>query len=196
MASKKNHRQTDSGSPSAGEPEYLIVGRLRRAHGVHGDLLMEILTDFPERLVSGSRVYIGSRHRGMVIGGVRNHHEGFLVKFEGIDTPEAAGIYRNQPVFVSAGDRPPLPPGMYYHHQLIGFAVVDETDRPIGSLTEILQTGANDIYVVTKDDGGEVLLPVIASVVLDIDPAGRKIHVHLLPGLLEAARDDAGSSME
>ena len=69
---------------------------------------------------------------------------------------------------------------------MIGFAVVeDETNKTIGTLTGIMRTGANDIYLVKRPDGSEVLLPVIASVVLSLDAVSRTIRVHLLPGLID-----------
>ncbi|MGE5072907.1 MAG: ribosome maturation factor RimM, partial [Anaerolineae bacterium] len=126
MAPRKSARNTGSGSPYSGEPEYLVVGSLRRAHGVHGEMVMEVLTDFPERLTAGSKVFIGSQHGPLVIEGARSHAEGMLVKFEGVDAPEAASRYRNQLVYVTAADRPPLPEGHYYEHQVIGFTVVED----------------------------------------------------------------------
>ena len=190
MAARKNKSNTGSGSPSAGEPEYLVVGSLRRAHGVHGEMVMEIHTDFPERLIPGTKVFVGAAHAPLVIESARYHNEGLLVRFEGVQTPEEAARYRSQQVYVTTADRPPLPEGRYYEHQLIGFAVVeDETDETIGTLAEVMRTGANDIYVVTRADGSEVLLPVIASVVLKLDASLRVIRVHLLPGLL----DDTGT---
>ncbi len=107
----------------------------------------------------------------------------------GVDTPEDAARYRNQLVYVTAADRPPLPKGQFYVHELIGFDVVDEEENLIGKLTEILQTGANDVYVVTRPDASEVLLPVISSVVLKIDADRRLIRVHLIPGLLDESDD-------
>ena len=121
----------------------------------------------------------------MTIAAARNHSEGLLIKLDGINMPEDAARYRNQLVYVTAADRPPLPKGQFYVHELIGFEVVDEEDGLIGKLTEILQTGANDVYVVTRPDASEVLLPVIPSVVLEIDADRRLIRVHLLDGLIE-----------
>ena len=186
MAARKNPQNAGSGSPSPGEPEYLVVGSLRRAHGVRGEIVMEVLTDFPERLKAGTTVFVGDTHAPMVIESARYHNEGLIIKFGGLQTPEEAGRYRNQLVYVTTADRPLLPEGQYYEHQLIGFSVVeDATNESLGTLSEIMRTGANDIYVVTRPDGSEVLLPVIASVVLDLNVGTRTIRVHLLPGLIE-----------
>ncbi len=149
-------------------------------------MVMEIVTDFPERLKPGTKVYIGASHTPTVIENARHHSEGLIIKFREVRSPEEAARYRNQPVYVTTADRPPLPEGHYYDHQLIGFAVVDrDTGQTIGALSEIMRTGANDIYVVKRPDESEVLLPVIPSVVLELDANSRTIQVHLLPGLIE-----------
>ena len=189
MASKKNSSNKGSGSPTKGEPDYLIVGYLRRAHGVRGEMVMEIHTDFPERLKPETKVFVGKDYQPMTIATARNHSEGLLIKLNGIDAPEDAARYRNQLVYVTAADRPPLPKGQFYVHELIGFEVVDEEEGLIGKLTEILQTGANDVYVVTQPDASEVLLPVIPSVVLNINADRRQIRVRIIPGLLDESDD-------
>ncbi len=190
MAAGKTSKNAGSGSPSAGEPLYLLIGSLRRPHGVRGEMVMEVITDFPERIKPNTHVFVGDSYQPMIIANARFHNEGLLIKFKGIDTPEDVGRYRNQLVYVSAADRPALPKGQYYHHELIGFDVVDESGELIGHLTEIMQTtGANDVYVVTQTDGREILLPVIASVILDIEPERRSIKIRLVPGLLDESED-------
>lgn len=177
MADKKN-----TGSP-VGEPLYLSVGFLRRPHGVKGEIVMDLHTDFPERMKSGRKLFIGEERQPVTLTGVRAHQAGLLVKFKGIETPEEAGQFRNQWVFVKKSDVPPLPEGKIYKHELIGFHVVDDNDNLLGELVEILETGANDVYVVRDDSGKEILLPDIPSVILDLEPASRTMHVHLLEGL-------------
>jgi 16S rRNA processing protein RimM len=106
-----------------------------------------------------------------------------LVRFQGIETPEEAGEYRNQWVYIKAKEAPKLPEGQIYQHELIGFQVIDENDQPLGELVEILETGANNVYVVKDETRGELLLPAIPSVVLNIDPGRRVMRVHILEGL-------------
>lgn len=177
MPSKKSAESPVSGSPSVGEPEYLAVGILRRPYHLEGELLMELLTDFPERLKRGTTVYVGERHSKMTVAGARQQARGLVIRFAGFDSPEAASQFRNQLVFVKAADLPALPQGMYYHHELIGFQVVNEAGRVVGNLVEILQTGANDVYVIRQDEGRELLLPVIDGVVLGIESSARRIRV-------------------
>jgi len=176
--------QSRPGSPSPGEPVFLAVGRLGRPHGIHGDLPLEVLTDFPERLKPGVWVFTGPDHRRMRMVRSRQHAAGLLVAFEGISTPEQAAGLRNQLVFVLAEDRPPLDEGEYYHHQLLGLQIVVEGGEAIGRLAEILETGANDVYVVRSPAGAEVLLPAIDEVILDVDLPAGQILIRLIPGLL------------
>jgi 16S rRNA processing protein RimM len=84
---------------------------------------------------------------------------------------------------VRATDVPSLPEGKLYQHELFGFQVVDENGDSLGALVEIIETGANDVYVVRNESGKEILLPVIPSVILETDPARQLIRVHLLEGL-------------
>lgn len=175
---------TGTGSLSVGEPEYLAVGFLRRPHGVHGEMIMDVHTDFPERLQGGVTVYVGDEHKPLLIADRRPYSSGMLVHFRGIRTPEAAGLYRNTWVYVLTADRPPLPEGEYYHHQLLGLSVITDDGRELGLLTDIIETRANDVYVVKDRDGGEILLPAIASVVLEVDIERRQMQVHILDGLI------------
>lgn len=144
---------------------------------------MDLHTDFPERLRSGKTLFIGENRNSMTLSGVRPHAKGMLVKFKGVETPEEAGKYRNQWVYVKAADVPSLPDGRLYQHELFGFEVVDENGNSLGKLEEILETGANDVYVVQDPSGHELLLPAIPSVILAIDSSRRLIRVHLLEGL-------------
>jgi 16S rRNA processing protein RimM len=170
------------GSPD-GEPVYLVVGFLRRAHGLRGEMIMDLHTDFPERLQNGRELFVGEERKPMTLSGSRPHARGMLVKLKGIETPEHAGELRNQWVYVRAADVPDLPEGKIYQHELFGYEVVDDQGNTLGELVEILETGANNVYVVRDAAGKEILLPAIPSVVLEIDSERRVMRVHLLEGL-------------
>ncbi|CAG0997039.1 Ribosome maturation factor RimM [Anaerolineales bacterium] len=175
--------QQTPGSP-AGEPVHLAIGFLRRPHGVQGEIIMDIHTDFPERIKSGRKVLVGEKHQPLMLDTVRPHADGLLVSFHGVDTPEDAGKFRNQWVYVKATEVPPLPEGQRYQYELIGLDVVDDAGNSLGKLVEILETGANDVYVVRDESGKEILLPVIPSVILNRDMDRRLLTVHLLDGLV------------
>ena len=119
----------------------------------------------------------------MELASTRTHAKGMLVKFKGIESPEEARLFRNQWVYVRASDVPSLPEGKLYQHELFGFEVVDENGEALGQLVEILETGANDVYVVRNETGKEILLPAIPSVILELDAPRRVMRVHVLEGL-------------
>lgn len=173
-----------TGSPPVGEPEYLVVGFLRRPHGVGGEILMDVHTDFPERLTTGLTVFVGDQYRPMVLTSRRPHSKGLLIRFRDVENPEGAGLFRNTWVYVPTADRPKLPAGEYYHHQLIGMNVVTDDHRELGQLVDIIETGANDVYLVRDAAGKEILLPAIPAVILEIKLADRQMRVHLLEGLI------------
>lgn len=173
-----------AGSPLDGEPVFLVIGKIRRPHGLRGEQIMEIHTDFPERIVPGIRVFVGGDHQPMQIRSVRTHKDMLLVSFDGIDSPNDAGVFRNSLVYVRSDDRPALPEGDYYHHQLHDLQVVTESGEVLGTITEILSTGANDVLVVRPETGGDILIPLIDEVVLGVDLEAGTMQVHLIPGLL------------
>ncbi len=178
---------TNAGSPQSGEPAFLAVGKLRRSHGVRGDILLEVFTDFPERLKPGLDLYVGDAHTPLRLTRARSSDKLMILRFSGYTTPEQVNELTNQVLYVNAADIPALPEGEYYHHQLIGLAVQEESGRPLGLVSEVLETGANDVLVVSLPSGKEVLLPWNDVVIRQVDLPNRQLTVHLLPGLLDEA---------
>lgn len=158
-----------TGSPQSGGPEFLAVGHLMRPHGVKGEIIMDILTDFPQRLRKGKVVYAGEAHRSLTIESVRKNDPFLLLRFEEFSDRDQVAKLTNAILYVKADELPQLPEGKYYHHQLLGLRVIDETDAELGVLTQILETGANDVYLITTPDGHEILIPAIESVILVVD---------------------------
>jgi 16S rRNA processing protein RimM len=156
----------------------LIVGRIVAVHGVRGEFRMAIITNHPEHLPKIRNVFLGEEHEPFRMSRLRPHPNGkeALVKLAGIDSPEEVADRRGQLVRVALADAPPLPEGEYYHYQLLGIDVVDEAETFLGRLAEIIETGANDVYVV-RGPAGEVLLPVIEGVILSVDPEGGRMVV-------------------
>ncbi|MBE0409215.1 MAG: 16S rRNA processing protein RimM [Anaerolineales bacterium] len=173
-----------TGSPGIGEPVFLAVGLLRRPHGVHGEILMEVLTDFPERLEPGIRLFISPDHHPVHLKSVRQHSKGLLVSLVEYQTQEMAGELRNRLLMVRVDDRPPLPEGEFYHHQILGLEVYAHSGKLLGVVSEILETGANDVYVITKESRQDLLLPVTDEVILDVDLEAGVLRVKLIPGLM------------
>jgi 16S rRNA processing protein RimM len=173
-----------AGSSGSGEPVFLAVGKLRRPHGVRGEILMEVYTDFPERLQPGTVVFLEGGIAQLTLAKRRSHHQGLLLTFQGYSTPETVGQLRNQLLYVKADDRPPLGDGEYYHHQLLGLEVISDAGETIGVVVDLLETGASDVLVVRPETGPEVLIPTVDAFMQNIDLAARRISVHLIPGLL------------
>lgn len=180
----KQTQEDAAGSPPTGEPVFLAVGKLRRPHGVHGEIIMDVLTDFPERLKPGKKMLVGAQHTPVQIRSLRGHDQALLIAFEGYDTPEQAGNFRNQILYSTVSEQPPLEEGEFYHHELIGMQVYDEQGVKLGELAEIMETGANDVYVLRPEIGPEILLPAIDDVILEIDLEKKVMRVHVLPGLI------------
>lgn len=182
--SSRSEDEIVAGSPLRGEPDFLAVGRLRRPHGVRGEILMEVMTDFPERLIDGMVLYIGTEHRPLRMLRQRTHHKALIVTFEGFETPEDIGEFRNQFVFIPTTSISPLPEGEYYHHQILGLQVISESGDSLGKVVDIIETGANDVYVIQRENAADILLPAIDDVILEIDLHKGEMRVCLLPGLI------------
>jgi 16S rRNA processing protein RimM len=179
-----DQQDNEPGSPEIGEPEFLVVGKLGKPHGIHGEIVMDVYTDFPERLTPGVSVWVGPQHQQVRITNKRPHSRGMLLSFDGYQRREEVAALRNLLVFVRTANRPQLENGEYYHHQLLGMCVIDESGNKLGTLVYIHETGANDVYVVHDDSGAELLIPAIDPVVLEINLEHHQLHVRLLPGLL------------
>lgn len=156
---------------------YVAIGKFRRTHGVVGDIVFEVYTDFPERIEPGLQVFVGEELTAKTITTLRPHQTGFILHLDGYTNPEEATSLTNQVVFLPIDQLPPLPEGEYYHHELLGLTVVSVDGAELGVLEEILETGANNVFLIRDRFGKEILLPDIDSVILKIQPKQRKIVV-------------------
>jgi 16S rRNA processing protein RimM len=170
-------------SPQGSGPSFLAVARVRRPFGVQGELLLEILTDFPRRLLQAERVYAGREHRAHTVASLRCHGEEMLLRLEDISDRDRAETLRGEALFIRTDDLPPLPPGVFYLHQIEGLEVITEQGENLGRVKEILKTGANDVYVV-QGEKGEILLPAIPQVIREVRLEEGRMVVRLLEGLI------------
>ncbi len=146
----------------------LSIGRIVGAHGLRGEVRLRIWTHFPERIPRLGHVYLEGEQAPRRLLGARLQGDIAVLRLEGIATREAAEGLRGQVVRIDLEQAAPLAEDEYYHFQLLGLEVVDETGEPLGELVEIIETGANDVYVV-RGSRGEILLPALRSVILDVD---------------------------
>ncbi len=142
------------------------VGRVVSAFGLAGAVKVRSLTDFPERFAPDSELHLeGVGHR---VEWSRQQPAGLVVKLAGVDGRAAAEAQRGRYLEVPDESLRPLPAGRWYHHQLVGMAVRSESGRDLGTLTDVVERPANDVWVARRD-GDELLVPVVRDAVLDVD---------------------------
>ena len=183
-AKRKAKNEKKAGASPVTPPAFLLVGKLHRPHGVRGEMILSVMTDFPERLKPETVVYLGPGHDPVTIKSIRHHNRGGLIALEGYTSREEVNHLRNLELFVRADDRPPLPEGEYYLHQIIGLQVISDEGQILGAVADWLETGANGVFIVQDDDGKEILLPDIDEVIVKIDLDAGQMVVHLLEGLI------------
>ncbi|MBS3977825.1 MAG: ribosome maturation factor RimM [Syntrophomonadaceae bacterium] len=163
----------------------ITIGQVLTTHGYRGEIKVMPLTDYPERFYTMEEVYLAKEGivRKLGIDSVRPFKHLILLKFKEVQSAEEAAIFRGGLLQVDAKDLVQLPEGHYYHFQLIGLHVFSVAGEEIGRLTDIYQTGANDVYAVASRSGTILLIPALKKVVKEIDLANKRITVEMLPGL-------------
>ena len=180
-------RGVGPGEPAAG---WIAVGRIVGAFGVRGQLKVVPTGNSPQRFRQLERLYVGETHDPYEIEQCQVRRTDALLKLKGIDTREAAVAQRYVYVYVPESEAVELPSGEYFVHQIVGLQVHTTAGEHLGSVEEVLSTGANDVYVV-PGPRGEVLIPALKTVIRTIDLAAGQLIVELPPGLLATAKQPA-----
>ena len=144
---------------------------------------MHIMTQHPEHLLTLEQLYVGSEHQPYKVTRMRRHHTGMIIQFAGLSDRDQADLLRNQMIYISIKDAIPLEDGEYYLYQIEGIQVVSDEGETLGRVTGLIETGANDVYVITTPEGKELLLPAIPDVIKNVDVPAGVMTVHLLEGL-------------
>ena len=171
--------------------ELFTIGQVVAPHGVRGELRVLPLTDFPKRFVKTRYVYVCKDEKAELrcVLQSRLHKNIVILKLDGCETVEDAELLRGAKLKVNEAELVPLPSGHYYVHQICGLSVYTLEGERIGIISDILETGANDVYVISPDAGvsssREILIPALKEVIKEIDLQGGKILIDLIPGLLE-----------
>lgn len=165
--------------------QYLVVGEVLKPWGYRGEVKIKILTDYPNRLVKHTTLYLGTAARAFQVERARLHSGYALLKFVGYDTDMSVAKLRGELVQIPVEEAANLKKGQYFHHEIIGLNVLTTAQEPLGVVAEILETGANDVYLVRTAQGKEILLPAIKSVIKKIDLDAKTMTVELLPGLVD-----------
>jgi 16S rRNA processing protein RimM len=160
----------------------VAVGKVTRAHGLRGEVAVEVRSDNPERFADGALVYTEDG-RPLTIARAHPHGTRLLVAFEGVADRATADELRGRLLVVPEAWLPELPPDEYWPFQLEGCEVRTESGRPLGRLTEVIASPANDLWVATTEEGEELLLPAVREVIVEVDLAAQRVLVRDLPGL-------------
>ena len=178
------------------EPRFLAVGRILRPHGLRGEVRVEIHTDYPERFALFEHVYLApartnpgpsglqSAASGTLYGleSHRFHSKWVLLKLAGIDDRTQAETLRGLWVWIAPEQAAPLDEGEVYLHDMLDLEVVTDEGEVLGQIQQIIETGANTVYVV-RGLRGEILIPDTSEVILGVDLEAQQVTVHLLEGL-------------
>lgn len=173
--------------------ERFQVGAVSSAHGVRGEVKVYPMTDDPMRYKKLKQVIVQKKNGAeetLAVESARFFKNMVLLKWKGIETRDDAEAYRGSALFVSREEAVPLKENEYFIADLIGLSVFADDGSALGELTDVLQTGANDVYEVTTPGKQKLLIPAIRDCILQVDVEGNRMEVHLLPGLSELNEPD------
>ena len=167
--------------------QLLRVGVISSTHGVRGEVKVYPTTDDANRFKKLKKVVLatGREYIDLEISGVKFFKNQVILKFKGIDNINDIEKYKGKDLLVHREDAVKLEENENYVADLIDFKVVTDEGQVLGCLTEVMETGANDVYVVETEDGKELLLPAIRDCILDVDLDEEVMTVHILPGLFD-----------
>lgn len=165
----------------------LRVGVICSTHGICGEVKVFPTTDDPKRFLQLKQVILdtGNDPIELEIEGVKFFKQFVILKLKGIDTINAVDPYRGKDLLVMRKDAVELEEGEYFIADLIGLFVMSDQGEKIGVLKDVLQTGANDVYIVEREAQKELLIPAIRQCILKTDLDAGVMVVHLLDGLLD-----------
>lgn len=167
--------------------DLLQVGVITQTHGIRGEVKVFPTTDDPNRFKKLKEVILdtGKEKMTLEIEGVKFFKQFVILKFKGFDNINDVEKYKTKSLFVTRANAVRLKRNEYFIADLIDMDVYTEDDKMLGTLKDVIETGANDVYEVAMTDGKEVLIPAIKECILSVDVENRKMVVHLLDGLLD-----------
>jgi len=165
----------------------ILIGQIVAAFGVRGQVKMKAITEQIDHLRRRIRtLYVGPKLQEYTLKGLIEHKPGLLIlTLANVTTREQAEDLRGQDVAILESQAAPLEEGEYFIHQLYGLMVVTDQGEEIGKVREVLETGANEVLVVTRPGKLDGLIPMIRDVVQDFDPASGRVVIHPIAGLLD-----------
>lgn len=176
----------------------LQVGIITASHGLKGEVKVYPTTDDPARFRRLKQVILdsGKETRTLEIEGVKFFKQFVILKFKGLDDINDVEKFRKASLYVTRENAVRLKKDEFFIADLIDMTVETEDGTVLGTLRDVITTGANDVYEVTLSQGGSVLIPAIKECILDVDVENAKMRVHLLEGLLDLGNDGRGGKQE
>ncbi len=167
--------------------DLLQVGIITSTHGVRGEVKVYPTTDDPRRFRRLKEVILdtGREKLNLEIEGVKFFKQFVILKFKGLDNINDIEKYRQKSLFVTRKNAVRLQRDEYFIADLIGLKVQDEDGKELGTVKDVIETGANDVYEVEMADGRSLLLPAIKQCILNVDVENGTMQVHVLEGLLD-----------
>lgn len=167
--------------------DLLQVGIITSAHGVRGEVKVYPTTDDPRRFRRLKEVVLdtGKEKMNLEIEGVKFFKQFVILKFKGLDNINDIEKYRQKSLYVTRKNAVRLQRDEYFIADLIGLKVQDEDGKELGTVKDVIETGANDVYEVEMADGKSLLLPAIKQCILNVDVENGTMQVHVLEGLLD-----------
>ncbi len=167
--------------------QFLRVGVISSTHGVRGEVKVYPTTDDPARFQQLKKVLLdtGKERISLEIDGVKFFKNLVILKFRGLDSIETVERYKGMDLYVSREDAVPLAENENFIADLIGMEVLTDEGNSLGVLSDVMETGANDVYVVRTPEGKELLLPAIRDCILEVNVEEKRMLVHVLEGLLD-----------
>lgn len=167
--------------------QLLKVGAITSTHGIKGEVKVFPTTDDVKRFQKCMELILdtGKEKKTLEIEGVKFFKQFVILKFKGYDSINEIEVYKGKELYVTRKNAVALEKDEYFIADLIGMEVMDEDENLIGRLTDVIATGANDVYCVETGEGKEILIPAIRDCILAVDPEAGEMRVHLIPGLLD-----------
>ena len=167
--------------------QLLQVGVITQTHGVHGEVKVFPTTDDPERFLDLEYVFLdtGREKKKLTIQSVKFFKQFVILKFKGINNINDIEQYKRCSLLVDRENAVELEEDEYFIADMIGMNVLTEDGEIFGTLKDVIETGANDVYVINSKKHGEVLIPAIKECILDVNVKEGKMLVHLMDGLIE-----------
>ena len=166
--------------------DLLKVGVITTTHGVRGEVKVYPTTDGPERFLELDYVLLdtGKELRKLEIKNVKFFKNLVILKFKGVDNINDIEKYKGRDLWIPREEGQELEEDEYYIADLLGMSVVLEDGQEFGTLKDVMETGANDVYIIDSAEHGEVLLPAIRECILDVDLEKNVMTIHLMKGLI------------